>query len=44
MKVLHSEMVQNKLWVEIMVKTAAELQGLRAARETAVEPGIRFLF
>lgn len=44
MQVLCSEMVQSELWVEIMVETAEELQGLRAARETTVRLGVRFLF
>ena len=43
-QVLCSEVVQLELWVEIMVRTAVGLQGLRALREAAVRPGVRFLF
>lgn len=44
MQVLHLQMVQSELWVEVMVETPVELQGLIAARNTTVRPGVRFLF
>lgn len=44
MQVLCLETVQSELLVEIMVRTVGELQGLRAARETTIKRGVRFLF